>query len=129
MTREISEATVAAARLLRSYYKELKSWPLTITSYNHGIGNIKKAIKRGGSRDLAIIISRYHDGDFRFASSNFYTCFLAALYAEKYHELIFKQIPREPLQQREEIRLLGSTQARYLTKITGLDKNESCASI
>jgi membrane-bound lytic murein transglycosylase D len=118
------KATKAAARLLHSYYKELQSWPLTITSYNHGIGNIKKAIKRGGSRDLAVIISRYHDGDFRFASSNFFTCFLAALYAEKYHELIFKNIPRAPLQEREEILLTGSTNARYLTKVTGLSKDE-----
>lgn len=118
------KATTAAARLLRSYFGALKSWPLTITSYNHGIGNIQKAIKHGRSRDLAVIISRYHDGDFRFASSNFYTCFLAALYAEKYHELIFKNLPREPLQEREEIRIAGRTNARYLTKLTGLDRNE-----
>jgi membrane-bound lytic murein transglycosylase D len=118
------KATATAARLLRSYNKALKSWPLAITSYNHGIGNIQKAIKYGRSRDLATIISRYHDGDFRFASSNFYTCFLAALYAEKYHELIFKNVPREPLQEREEIQLAGRTNARYLTKLTGLDKAE-----
>ncbi len=116
------KATQAAAKLLRFYYKVLKSWPLTITSYNHGIGNIQKAIRRAGSRDLSTIVARYHEGDFRFASSNFFTCFMAALYAEKYHELIFKHVPREPLQEREEIRLAGRTQARYLSKITGLDQ-------
>jgi len=118
------KATVAAGRLLRSYYRAMDSWPLTITSYNHGIGNIHKAIKAAKSRDLAEIIARYHAGDFRFASSNFFTCFLAALYAEKYHELIFKNLPREPLQEREVVKLAGHTKARYLTKATGLSQDE-----
>lgn len=118
------KATVAAGRLLRSYNRAIGSWPLTITSYNHGIGNIQTAIKRAKSRDLAEIIARYHSGAFRFASSNFYTCFLAALYAEKYHELIFKNMARDPLQEREVIRLSGRTNARFLTKITGLSKDE-----
>jgi len=118
------KATQAAGRLLRSYYRAMGSWPLTITSYNHGIGNIQTAIKRAGSRDLPTIIERYHAGDFRFASSNFYTCFLAALYAEKYHELIFKNIPREPLQEVEVIKLAGRTKAHFLPKVTGLQKDE-----
>lgn len=114
------KATVAAAKLLRSYYRAMDTWPLAITSYNNGIGNIQKAIKHAKSRDLPVIIQRYHTGDFRFASSNFFTCFLAALYAEKYNELLFKDVPREPLQEREVIRLVGSTRARYLTKVAGL---------
>ncbi len=118
------KATVTAGRLLRSYFKFLKSWPLTITSYNHGIGNIQKAIKRAGSRDLSEIISRYHQGDFRFASSNFFTCFLAAMYAEKYHELIFKEVPREPLQEREIIRVAAGTRTRALMKITGMNQEQ-----
>jgi membrane-bound lytic murein transglycosylase D len=118
------KATTAAARLLRSYYRSLKSWELTLTSWNHGIGNIQKAIRKARSRDLTQIIARYHEGDFRFASSNFFTCFLAALYAEKYNELLFKVAPREPLQERETIRLAGKTRARYLSKMTGLDIND-----
>lgn len=117
------KATSAAARLLRSYYHAMNSWSLAITSYNHGIGNIQKAIRRASSKDLATIIERYHDGDFRFASSNFFTCFLAALYAEKYHELIFKEIPREPLQETETFRLSGSTRTSYVSKVTGLDRD------
>jgi membrane-bound lytic murein transglycosylase D len=118
------KATATAARLLRSYYRAMKSWELTITSYNHGIGNIQKAIARARSRDLTTIIARYHDGDFRFASSNFFTCFLAALYAEKYNELLFKTTSREPLQEREIVQLSGRTRARYLVKASGLDTNE-----
>ena len=118
------KATATAGRLLRSYQQALGSWPLTITSYNHGIGNIQKAINHAKSKDLSEIIARYHDGDFKFASSNFYTCFLAALYAEKYHELIFKETPRQPLLELEVIKLSGQTRIKYLKKITGLDAEE-----
>lgn len=118
------KATLAAGKLLHSYYRALGSWPLTITSYNHGIGNIQKAIKGARSRDLTQIIARYHRGDFLFASSNYYTCFLAALYAEKYHELIFKEMPREPLLEHEIVRLAKTTGVSHLRRMTGLSKQE-----
>lgn len=118
------KATRTAGRLLHSYNHALNSWPLTITSYNHGIGNIQKAIRIAKSHDLAQIIARYHDGDFKFASSNFYTCFLAALYAEKYNELLFKEKPREPLQEFDALRLGGQTRIKYLRKLTGLSEQK-----
>lgn len=118
------KATSAAARLLRSYFRAIDSWPLAITSYNNGIGNTQRAIRGAGSRDLATIIARYHKGDFRFASSNFFTCFLAALYAEKYNELVFKDLPREPLQERQVIRLSQATKAQSLAKSMNLTSSE-----
>jgi membrane-bound lytic murein transglycosylase D len=118
------KATTAAARLLRSYYRAMKSWPLALTSYNNGIGNTQTAVKRAHSHNLATIIARYHRGDFQFASSNFYTCFLAALYAEKYNELIFKNVPREPLQEREIVRLGGRTRVKSIERLTGLDREK-----
>ena len=114
------KATRTAGRLLHSYNHALDSWPLTITSYNHGIGNIQKAIHMAASRDLAQIIYRYHEGDFKFASSNFFTCFLAALYAEKYNELIFKDHPREPLLEREVHKLSGPTRVKDLQRLAGI---------
>lgn len=89
------KATAMASRLLKSYHKALGSWPLAITAYNHGIGNIQIAIRAARSRDLPTIIERYHQRDFKFASSNFYTCFLAALYAERYSEVVFPSVVRE----------------------------------
>jgi membrane-bound lytic murein transglycosylase D len=71
-------ATIAAAKYLSSAYAELKSWPLAITSYNHGIYGMKRAVAQTGSSDIAVIIQKYDSRSFRFASSNFYGCFLAA---------------------------------------------------
>lgn len=118
------KATVAAGRLLQSYFKALDSWPLAITSYNHGIGNIQKAIRGAKSRDISEIIARYHKGDFKFASSNFYTCFLAALYAERYHEMLFKEIPREPVLENEVLKLASTMRVRSIQKITGLSADD-----
>lgn len=71
-------ATIAAAKYLSSSYQELKSWPLAITSYNHGVYGMKRAVAQTGSRDLGFIIQNYSSRSFKFASSNFYGCFLAA---------------------------------------------------
>lgn len=71
-------STHGAARYLSSAYKELQSWPLAITSYNHGVNGMKRAVSATGSRDIAYIIQNYESRSFKFASSNFYSCFLAA---------------------------------------------------
>ncbi len=72
------KATVAAAKLLKRNYKHLKSWPLAITAYNHGLPSIMRAVRLTKSRDLGVIIKKYRNRRFRFASKNFYGCFLAA---------------------------------------------------
>ena len=118
------KATVGAARLLAQYYRALGSWELTITSYNHGIGNIQKAIRAANSRDLSTIIARYHRGHFKFASSNFYTCFLAAVYAEKYAHLIFRDTFRDETKKIESVRLATAKRPRELMRWTGLTADE-----
>jgi membrane-bound lytic murein transglycosylase D len=82
-------ATVGAARYLSSSYNELKSWPLAITSYNHGVAGMKRAVAQTGSNDLAVIIQKYSSRSFRFASSNFYGCFLAASEIAENHTTYF----------------------------------------
>jgi membrane-bound lytic murein transglycosylase D len=81
-------------------------------------------MRASGSKDLATMISRYHRGDFQFASSNFFTCFLAAMYAEKYHDLIFRNVTREPIQSRAIVQLGTHTPAHRLTKLTGVDREQ-----
>ncbi len=72
------KSTVAAALLLKKNYEELKSWPLAITAYNHGLVSMKRAVQVTGTRDIGVIIEKYKNRKFRFASKNFYSCFLAA---------------------------------------------------
>ena len=115
------KATRAAGRLLKSYYRSLSNkWPLAITSYNHGIGNIKKSMQKANSNDIATIIERYHGGSFKFASSNFYSCFLAALFAERYHDILFPYIAKHRLLEREVVKLDRQVNINYLPKLTHL---------
>lgn len=47
---DVVKSTDAAARYLRDAYKQLGDWNLAISSYNCGVGNVRKAISKAGSR-------------------------------------------------------------------------------
>jgi len=66
-----------AARYLGNAHDQLGSWPLALTSYNHGVGGIKRAQAAYGN-DIVAIARHYSGAGFGFASRNFYTEFLAA---------------------------------------------------
>ena len=70
-------AARGAARYLRQAYDMLGSWPLAITSYNHGIRGMMRAKDQYGS-DFSRIVQEYDSRTFGFASRNFYAEFLAA---------------------------------------------------
>jgi membrane-bound lytic murein transglycosylase D len=72
-------STVAAAQLLKHNYNVIGSWPLAITAYNHGIAGMRRAVRKLGTDDIAIIVRDYKSRTFGFASRNFYVAFLAAL--------------------------------------------------
>jgi membrane-bound lytic murein transglycosylase D len=71
-------ATEAAAKILKNNHAVLKSWPLAITAYNHGLNGMKRAVAQTGTRDLHTIVTSYESPSFGFASRNFYAEFVAA---------------------------------------------------
>ena len=66
-----------AARYLRDAHDDLNNWALAVTSYNHGVGGMKRAQQYYGN-DFGKIVRYYNHPNFGFASRNFYTEFLAA---------------------------------------------------
>ena len=70
-------ATQAAARLLKTNYSQLKTWPLALTAYNHGRAGVIRAVREKGCYEK--IFHSYRQGSFQFASRNFYPEFLAAV--------------------------------------------------
>ena len=84
-------ASEAAARLLKTNYKRLDSWPLAITAYNHGISGMRRAKRR--HKTYASIFQNYHSRRFRFASRNFYPEFLAAREAAANAPKYFDDLP------------------------------------
>ncbi len=76
--RDPFRSTGAAARMLQQHHQELKSWPLAITAYNHGLDGVRRAVATLGTDDIGRIVGEYRGPRFRFASRNFYAEFLAA---------------------------------------------------
>ncbi|RPH63371.1 MAG: LysM peptidoglycan-binding domain-containing protein [Acidobacteria bacterium] len=72
-------AADAAARMLKANYARLDSWPLALTSYNHGVGGMARASRQLGTTDIGVITERYKSRRFQFASRNFYSEFVAAV--------------------------------------------------
>ncbi len=90
-------ATYAAAKLLKLNYETLRSWPLAVTAYNHGLEGMKRAKRRHGS-DLGKIVKSYKNRTFGFASRNFYSEFLAALEVAHNYKKYFPGLKKAPPQ-------------------------------
>lgn len=79
-----------AARYLTHAYSKLGSWPLAVTSYNHGIGGMQKA-KNSYGHNFERIVKDYDHPLFGFASRNYYAEFLAAAEIAKDPERFFPE--------------------------------------
>jgi len=124
--RSIAEMAVSrhtgegsAAKYLKHSYEELNSWPLAVTSYNHGLAGIVRAVKQTGSKDLGVIIRKYNGRTFGFASSNFYCEFLAALEVDRNAATYFPGIQREKAWTFDEVRLGRSIYFKDLVALSG----------
>ena len=93
--RDPIAATYAAAEYLRSAYDRLQSWPLAVTSYNHGVAGMARGADAAGSKNIVDVIDRYTGNSFGFASKNFYAEFLAALAVEREKDRYFPGLQKE----------------------------------
>jgi membrane-bound lytic murein transglycosylase D len=118
------KSTEAAAKLLRYNYGQLKSWPLAITAYNHGLASMKRAVRVTNSRDLGVIIEKYKNRRFRFASKNFYGCFLAASEIASNPYKYFPQLKYHSPPKYHEIQLRNYFRPRTLTKYLGVSQDQ-----
>jgi membrane-bound lytic murein transglycosylase D len=122
--RDVLAATRAAARYLAELHDELGSWPLAITSYNHGPNGISRAVEEVGSRDIATIIRRYDGNAFGFASRNFYPEFLAALDVDGEVKTHFPDLTFPAPIELYEHRLPRSVGIQVAAKMAGCDRDE-----
>jgi membrane-bound lytic murein transglycosylase D len=86
-------ASQAAAKFLRGNHKNLESWPLALTAYNHGPASMLRAKNSLGSFDR--IYQAYDHKSFGFASRNFYAEFLAAREIAKNYRAYFPDLRLE----------------------------------
>ncbi|MCP5108527.1 MAG: LysM peptidoglycan-binding domain-containing protein, partial [bacterium] len=118
------KSTVAAGKLLKSNYLEIKSWPLAITAYNHGLVSMKRAVRLTGTRDIGVIVQKYKNRRFRFASKNFYGCFLAASEIGANPGRYFSDFNYHPSQTYNEVVLKSYIRPAALCKHLGISQKE-----
>lgn len=109
-----------AARYLKAAYDALGSWPLAITSYNHGIEGMRRARDRFGL-NFPRILDEYDGRTFGFASKNFYKEFLAAREIAKDPAAYFPEgLAPEPPLEHDRVTLDRPTQAKSLASRYGM---------
>jgi membrane-bound lytic murein transglycosylase D len=114
-------ASEAAARLLAKNYELTGTWPLAITSYNHGAGGMKRAARTLGTTDMGEIVRRYKSRTFGFASRNFYASFLAASRIDRNSSRYFGNVVQQKPYEYTTIEVPFFTPASALAKALGVD--------
>ncbi|MDR2728554.1 MAG: LysM peptidoglycan-binding domain-containing protein [Chitinispirillales bacterium] len=114
----------AAAKFLRANYNMLNEWPLTITAYNHGPNGMRRAVASVGSSDIADILQKHESATFKFASKNFYSCFIAVLAIMENPENYFKNIQYKPRFQATCVKLPFAIRPDALCKSLGITQQE-----
>ncbi|MFP4162837.1 MAG: transglycosylase SLT domain-containing protein [Chitinispirillaceae bacterium] len=117
-------STHAAVRFLKSNYEMFESWPLAITAYNYGPNGIRRAVKSVGSNDIAQIIEKHESRTFKFASKNFYSCFVAVLQIVKKPETYFKKINWHPRFQATSLVLPFAVRAEAMCKAFNITQKQ-----
>jgi membrane-bound lytic murein transglycosylase D len=112
-----------AARYLSTAYRRLGSWPLALTSYNHGINGMSRARDRFGD-DFVRIVNEYDHRLFGFASRNFYAEFLAAREVARHPQRYFPEgVAFHPPLNGDGLILSESLYAHQLAHHFGLDRS------
>lgn len=122
--RDPLAATRGAAQYLRSAYSSLGTWPLAVTSYNHGVAGVYRKMKDFGTTDLARAIEHPTERVFGFASTNFYPELLAAIEIYDDYEHYFPGIQLEPPLRVKEHRLSRSMSVDQVARMLGTTKDE-----
>jgi membrane-bound lytic murein transglycosylase D len=114
-------ATRAAAKYLKQAYRSLDDWGLAVTSYNHGVGGVKKKMKEASSSNIVELIERtYGESVFGFASQNFWPEFLAAVKIMRDPKRYYPDIQMEPAINAREYRISHPTFLNQAAKEHGV---------
>lgn len=120
--RDPIRAARAAARYLADAHAALGTWPLAITSYNHGVRGIARGVQTVGSSDIEVLIARYEGPAFGFAGRNFYPEFLAALDIDREPERYFGPLEYERPVPSEEVLVAASLGIGIAAEAVGIDR-------
>jgi len=84
--------TANAARLFQIYRSMLPDWGTTVTSYNSGVGHVRRMVQKYHVKGVEGLLMVQGSDGLGFAGQNFYSEFLAANLVEAYKEKIFSRM-------------------------------------
>ncbi len=82
--------SAGAARLLKMYRSVLPDWGSTVTSYNSGVGRVRRLLTKYKVKDVEQLLNVTDKDGLGFAGKNFYAEFLAANLVEAYKQEFFR---------------------------------------
>jgi len=89
--------TASATKVLRIYRSLLPDWGTTVTSYNSGVGRVRKLVAKYHLKNVEGLIGFSGDDGLGFAGKNFFCEFLAANLVEGYKDELFDRAGAEPI--------------------------------
>jgi len=117
-------ATEGAAKLLKRNYGLTGTWPLALTSYNHGTGGMMRAAKQVGTKDIGTIVQKYNGAAFGFASRNFYASFLAALEIDRHAKRYFGPVDLDEPTDYDVVPVSEFISAKALAQTAGISMDQ-----
>ncbi len=117
-------ATEGAAKLLKNNYEITGTWPLALTSYNHGASGMVRAAKAVGTKDIDVIVDKYKGEAFGFASRNFYASFLAVLEIDSNPGRYFGRVKMDVPTAYEVVAVRDYVSAKALAQQAGISVDE-----
>lgn len=117
-------ASESAAKYLQGAYRRLGTWPLAVTSYNHGVGGVAKAVRKTGTTNIASILESAGDRAFGFASNNFFPSLLAALHVYENYRTYFPGIQIERPIEFDSVRLSQAVSIGHVLRQLSISADE-----
>lgn len=119
------ESTRAAAKYLKSAYGRLGTWPLALTSYNHGVAGVLNKVRKFGTADISALVESADDPPpFGFASANFFPSYLAAKEVYNRRSEFFPSLRLEPVLQLTMMKLSRAVMVTEIIRKLGTTEEE-----
>lgn len=119
------ESSRAAAKYLRSAYSRLGTWPLALTSYNHGVAGVLNKVRKFGTADISSLVeSNSEPPPFGFASGNFFASYLAAKEIYDNRAKYFPGLQPEPPLQLTMLKLSRAVTVTEIKNKLGVSEDE-----
>ncbi|MCG6947736.1 MAG: LysM peptidoglycan-binding domain-containing protein [Acidobacteria bacterium] len=113
--RDPERSTDAAVAFLSDLYRQFDDWYLALAAYNSGAGNVRRAIRRSGSRDFWAL-RRYLPRETR----NYVPAFIASVIVAKHPEKYGFTAPTEKPWDFDSIQVPDALDLQFLAKESGI---------